>query len=86
MFPQFPYKTEIGNWLEEMIYVEEHLHKISLPYDKYYINCLSCSYELSYFEASKSLIVDNNNNNIICPNCKESRLRLKTRINKNFNT
>jgi hypothetical protein len=84
MFPQFPYKTGIGNWLEEMIYVEEHLHKISLPYDKYYINCLSCSYKLSYFEASKSLIVDNNN--IICPNCKDGRLRLKTRIIKNFIT
>lgn len=82
MVIQFSNQTEIDNWIEEMIYVEEHLHKISLPYDKYYISCLSCSCELSYYEASKSLIVDNDI--IICPNCKEGKIRLKTRISKNY--
>ena len=77
MLTKFSKQTEIDNWLEEMVYVEEHLHKISLSYDKYYINCLSCSTELSYYEAFKSLIVDNN---IVCPNCKEGKLRLKARI------
>lgn len=81
MVTQFSNQTEIANWIEEMIYAEEHLHKISLPYDKYYISCLSCSCELSYYEASKSLIVDND---IICPNCKEGKIRLKTRISKNY--
>jgi len=77
MLTKFSNQTEIDNWLEEMIYVEEHLHNVSLPYDNYHINCLSCSYEVSYYEASKSLVV---NNNIVCPNCKEGKLRLKIGI------
>jgi hypothetical protein len=81
MVTQILNKTQIDDWIEEMIYVEEHLHKISLPYHKYFISCLSCSWEISYYEASKYLITDND---ISCPNCKEGKIRLKSQISKRF--
>jgi hypothetical protein len=81
MVTQISNKTQIDDWIEEMIYVEEHLHKISLPYHKYFISCLSCSWEISYYEASKYLIADND---ISCPNCKEGKIRLKSQISKRF--
>jgi hypothetical protein len=81
MVTQILNKTQIDDWIEEMIYVEEHLHKISLPYHKYFISCLSCSWEISYYEASKYLIIDND---ISCPNCKEGKIRLKSQISKRF--
>jgi UDP-N-acetylmuramyl tripeptide synthase len=83
MATQISNKKQIDNWMEEMIYIEEHLYKISLPNHKYSISCLSCSWEISYYEASKYLIVDNNND-ISCPNCKEGRIRLKSQISKRF--
>jgi hypothetical protein len=39
MTTQISNKTQIDNWIEEMIYVEEHLYKISLPCYKYSISC-----------------------------------------------
>ena len=81
MVTQVSNKTKIDDWIEEMIYVEEHLYKISLPYDKYFIRCLSCSWEISYYEASKIFIVDND---IICPNCKKGKIRLKSQISERF--
>ena len=81
MTTQISNNKQIDNWIEEMIYVEEHLYKISLPYHKYSISCVSCSWEISYYEASKFLIVDND---ISCPNCKDGRIRLKSQISKRF--
>jgi UDP-N-acetylmuramyl tripeptide synthase len=80
MATQISNKTQIDDWIEEMIYVEEHLHKISLPYHKYSISCLSCSWEISYYDASKYLI----DNDISCPNCKEGKIRLKSQMSKRF--
>jgi hypothetical protein len=39
MTTQISNNKQIDNWIEEMIYVEEHLYKISLPYHKYSISC-----------------------------------------------
>ena len=81
MVTQVSNKTKIDDWIEEMIYVEEHFYKISLPYDKYFILCLSCSWKISYYEASKYLIVDND---ITCPNCKKGKIRLKSQKSERF--
>ena len=68
-------KMQLDDWMVEMIQVEEHLRKISLPYHNYFISCSSCGWRVSYSEAGDHFII---NNNINCQNCKEGNLRLKS--------
>lgn len=74
MTTQILKKIQLDEWMLEMIQVEEHLRKISLPYHSYFIRCSSCGWEVSYSEASKYFII---NNNMSCHNCKEGYIRLK---------
>jgi transcription initiation factor IIE alpha subunit len=70
-----PKKIQLNEWMLEMIQVEEHLRKISLPYHNYFITCSSCGWKVSYLEACDHFII---NNNIRCHDCKEGYLRLKS--------
>jgi hypothetical protein len=72
---QISKKIQLDKWMVEMIQVEEHLRKISLPYRSYFISCSSCEWEVSYSEASEHFIIDNN---MSCHNCKEGNIRLKS--------
>lgn len=74
MTTQILKKMQLDEWMLEMIQVEEHLRKISLPYHRYSISCSSCGWEVSYSEARKYFII---NNNMSCHNCKEGYIRLK---------
>jgi hypothetical protein len=67
-------KLQLNKWMVEMIQVEEHLRKISLPYHKYFISCSSCRWKVSYSESSDYFIIDNN---MSCQNCKDGRITLK---------
>ena len=60
MTTQISNKIQLDKWMVEMIQVEEHLRKISLSYHNYFIRCSSCGWEVSYSDASKHFIIDNN--------------------------
>lgn len=73
---QITNQAQIEEWIEEMIYIEEHLNKISFSHYNYCISCLSCFWEISYFESKQLLVIDNR---IRCPNCKGDKIRLKNK-------
>lgn len=75
MTTQISKKIQLDKWMGEMIQVEEHLRKISLSYHNYFISCSSCGWKVSYSEASKHFIIDNN---MSSHNCKEGNVRLKS--------
>jgi hypothetical protein len=68
-------KVQLDDWMTEMIQVEEHLRKISLPFRNYFISCSACGWRVSYSEAGNHFII---NNDISCHNCKEGNLSLKS--------
>lgn len=41
-------KIQLDDWMVEMIQVEEHLRKISLPYHNYFISCSSCGWSFIF--------------------------------------
>jgi len=74
-------ENQIEEWIEEMIYIEEHLNKISFSHYNYSISCLSCFWEIPCSESKHLLVI---NNHIRCPKCSGDKLRLKNVESKRF--